>query len=74
MANSNAVHGGIYRGSFSGSVYISTMTTMDMATAMTTTYITINSHKRASSNTCDAVYFLDRTLQGVQRLMLSNMQ
>jgi len=40
----------------------------------TTTYITINSRKRASSNTCDAVYFLDRTLQGVQGLKLSNMQ
>jgi len=43
---------------------------------MTTTIITINSWKRASSNTCDAVYFLDRTLhlQGVQGLRLSNMQ
>jgi len=40
----------------------------------TTTYITINSRKRASSNTCDAVYFLDRTLQGIQGLKLSNMQ
>jgi len=40
----------------------------------TTTYITIDSRKRASSNTCDAVYFLDRTLQGVQGLRLSNMQ
>jgi len=40
----------------------------------TTTYITIDSRKRASSNTCDAVYFLDRTLQGVQGLKLSNMQ
>jgi len=41
---------------------------------MTTTYITINSRKRASGNTCDAVYFLDRTLQGVQGLKLLNMQ
>jgi len=40
----------------------------------TTTYITLNSRKRASGNTCDAVYFLDRTLQGVQSLKLSNMQ
>jgi len=40
----------------------------------TTTYITIDSRKRASGNTCDAVYFLDRTLQGVQSLKLSNMQ
>jgi len=40
----------------------------------TTTYITIDSRKRASSNTCDAVYFLDRTLQGVQGLKMSNMQ
>jgi len=40
----------------------------------TTTYITIDSRKRASGNTCDAVYFLDRTLQGVQGLKLSNMQ
>jgi len=39
-----------------------------------TTYITIDSRKRASGNTCDAVYFLDRTLQGVQGLKLSNMQ
>jgi len=43
-------------------------------TMTTTTYITINSRKRASGNTCDAVYFLDRTLQGVQGLKLSNMQ
>jgi len=40
----------------------------------TTTYITLYSRKRASGNTCDAVYFLDRTLQGVQSLKLSNMQ
>jgi len=40
----------------------------------TTTYITIDSRKRASGNTCDAVYFLDRTLQGIQGLKLSNMQ
>jgi len=40
----------------------------------TTIYITINSRKSASGNTCDAVYFLDRTLQGVQGLKLSNMQ
>jgi len=40
----------------------------------TTTYITIDSRKRASSNTCDAVYFLERTLQGIQGLKLSNMQ
>jgi len=40
----------------------------------TTTYITLDSHKRASGNTCDAVYFLDRTLQNVQGLKLSNMQ
>jgi len=40
----------------------------------TTTYITIDSRKRASCNTCDAVYFLDRTLQGVQGLKPSNMQ
>jgi len=40
----------------------------------TTTYITINSKKSASGNTFDAVYFLDRTLQGVQGLKLSNMQ
>jgi len=41
----------------------------------TATYITIDSRKRASGcNTCDAVYFLDRTLQGVQGLGLSNMQ
>jgi hypothetical protein len=39
-----------------------------------TTYITLDSRKRASGNTCDAVYFLDRTLQGVQSLKLSNMQ
>jgi len=39
-----------------------------------TTYITIDSRKRASGNTCDAVYFLDRILQGVQGLRLSNMQ
>jgi len=43
-------------------------------TMSTTTYITINSRKRASGNTCDAVSFLDRTLQGVQGLRLSNMQ
>jgi len=40
----------------------------------TTTYITIDSRKRASGNNCDAVYFLDRTLQGVQGLKLSNKQ
>jgi len=40
----------------------------------TTTYITINSRKRASRNTCDAVYFLDRTLQGIKGLKLSSMQ
>jgi len=40
----------------------------------TITYITIDSRKRASGNTCDAVYFLDRTLQGVQDLKLSHMQ
>jgi len=39
-----------------------------------TTYITIDSRKRASGNTCDTVYLLDRTLQGVQGLKLSNMQ
>jgi len=43
-------------------------------TMTTTTYITINSRKRARGNTCDSVYFLDRTLQGVQGLKLSNMQ
>jgi len=43
-------------------------------TMTTTTYITIDSRKRASGNTCDAVYFLDRTLQGVQGLKLSSMQ
>jgi len=43
-------------------------------TMTTTTYITIDSRKMASSNTCDAVYFLDRTLQGVQGLKLSKMQ
>jgi len=43
-------------------------------TMTTTTYITIDSRKRASGNTCDAVYFLDRTLQGVKGLKLSNMQ
>jgi len=43
-------------------------------TMTTTTYITIDSRKRASSNTCDAVYYLDRTLQGIQGLKLSNMQ
>jgi len=43
-------------------------------TMTTTTYITIDLRKRASGNTCDAVYFLDRTLQGVQGLKLSNMQ
>jgi len=43
-------------------------------TMTTTTYITIDSRKRASGNTCDAVYFLDRTLQSVQGLKLSNMQ
>lgn len=47
-------------------------TTMAMAT--TTTYITIDSHKRASSKTCDEVYCLNRTLQGVQWMRLSNMQ
>jgi hypothetical protein len=39
-------------------------------TMTTTTYITINSRKRARGNTCDAVYYLDRTLQGVQGLKL----
>jgi len=39
-------------------------------TMTTTTYISIDSRKRASGNTCDAVYFLDRTLQGVQGLKL----
>jgi len=43
-------------------------------TMTTTTYITIDARKRASGNTCDAVYFLDRTLQGIQGLKLSNMQ
>jgi hypothetical protein len=43
-------------------------------TMTTTTYITIDSRKSASGNTCDAVYFLDRTLQGIQGLKLSNMQ
>jgi len=43
-------------------------------TMTTTTYITINLRKRASGNTCDAVYFLDRTLPGIQGLKLSNMQ
>jgi len=43
-------------------------------TMTTATYITIDSRKRASHNTCDAVYFLDRTLQGIQGLKLSNMQ
>jgi len=43
-------------------------------TMTTTTYITIDSRKRASSNTCDAVYFLDRTLKGIQGLKFSNMQ
>jgi len=43
-------------------------------TMTTTAYITIDSRKRASGNTCDAVYFLDRTLQGVPGLKLSNMQ
>jgi len=43
-------------------------------TISTTTYITINSRKRASGHTCDAVYFIDRTLQGVQGLRLYNMQ
>jgi len=43
-------------------------------TMSTTTYITIDSRKRASGNTCDAENFLDRTLQGVQGLRLSNMQ
>jgi len=42
--------------------------------ATTSTYITLDSRKRASGNTCDAVYFLDRTLQNVQRLRLSNIQ
>jgi len=41
-------------------------------TMSATTYI--NSRKRASSYSCDAVYFLDRILQGVQGLRLSNMQ
>jgi len=54
-----------YVGNFYGSVNI---------TMSTTTYITIDSRKRASSNTCDAVYFLDRTLQSVQGFRLSNMQ
>jgi len=43
-------------------------------TMTTTACITIDLRKRASGNTCDAVYFLDRTLQGVQGLKLSNMQ
>jgi len=45
-------------------------------TMSATTYITIDSRKRKrySGNTCDAVYFLDRMLQGVQVLRLSNMQ
>jgi hypothetical protein len=43
-------------------------------TMATTTYITIDSRKRASGNTCDAVYFLGRTFQGIQGLKLSNMQ
>jgi len=51
---------------FYSSVNITMMTT--------TTYITIDSRKRASGNTCDVVYFLDRTLQGIQGLKLSNMQ
>jgi hypothetical protein len=42
--------------------------------ATTSTYITLDSRKRASGNTCDVVYFLDRTLQNVQGLRLSNMQ
>jgi len=54
-----------YVGHFYGGVNI---------TMSTTTCITIDSRKRASGNTCDAVYFLDRTLQGVQGLRLSNMQ
>ena len=45
-----------------------------MTTMTTTTYITLDSCKRASGNTCDVVYFLDRTLQGIQGLRLSNMQ
>jgi len=39
-------------------------------TMTTTPYITINLRKRASGNTCDAVYFLDRTLQAIQGLTL----
>jgi len=42
--------------------------------ATSTTYITIDSQKRVSGNTCDALYFLDRILQGVQYTRLSNMQ
>jgi len=53
--------------------YGSVNTTKTMA-ATTTTYITLDSCKRASGNTCDTVYFLDRTLQNVQGLRLSNMQ
>jgi len=48
-----------------------TETTKATTKTTTTTYITIDSRKRASGNTCDAVYFLDRT---VQSLKLSNMQ
>jgi len=43
-------------------------------TMTTTTYITIDSRERASGNTCAAVSFLYRTLQGIQGLKLSNMQ
>jgi len=39
-----------------------------------TNYITLDSRKRASGKTCDAVYFLERTLQGFMSLKLSNMQ
>jgi hypothetical protein len=51
-----------------------TTTTPTTTPTTTTTYITLDSRKRARGNTCDAVYFLDRTLQGVQSLKLSNMQ
>jgi len=60
---------------FYSGIIITMTTTMPTTTpTTTTTYITIDSRKRASGNTCDAVYFLDRTLQGVQSLKLSNMQ
>jgi len=60
---------------FYSGIIITMTTTMTTTTpTTTTTYITIDSRKRASGNTCDAVYFLDRTLQGVHTLKLSNMQ